>query len=149
MDNLTNETKEKIERLLQQYRDYQEADSREIKNKISDEMFFATPLVWFGYKYFAYQGTSRAINTLGDLRQHCSDKTDICTKRFNFIAAELVKININLKDEVSYPNFLELPKLLVQPSLIQALSVEALINAWQDYEYFSQDGKVKKWWNYL
>lgn len=111
-----------------------------LQSRISDEMSFKDPIIWIEYKYYAYKGTSKSINTLLDLYQHCLPKDYICTKRFNylnkFIDTKKFKGGINLLD------------FLKKKCIKKIVENEKFMEGWQKYEYYINNGRIAKWENY-
>jgi hypothetical protein len=115
---------------------------------ISDAMTFATPAIWITYKHLAYQGTSSALNTIRDLRQHCSKEGYICTKRFKFLNAHLNKKSINLSDRSQFLDSIPLLGLRSADFIIMLSEDQQFMTQWKTYEYHTIDGRVAKWENY-
>lgn len=160
---LLAQAREYTDHLLMQYHEYKEvshalheAYSDETKsilkerlNQISDAMTFANPIVWLMYKRDAYQGTPRAISSLGDLKSHVDHPEDICYKRYDFFTKELLKHKVNLKDTGVFPDTMELGELLEQDAIYTVFQDETFLPTWEEYEYNRIEGKVAKWQNYL
>lgn len=126
-------------------RDIQTAGQR--RQRISDEMTFANPLVWMMYKYKAYAGTSQAITDMADFRKHCSQPGYICTKRYQFLNSHLQAQGRNLNDTAAYPNALKLPEVYESAALLAVLNDQAAMAEWKMYEYNLDNGRVAKWEN--
>lgn len=134
-------TQNKIERLLELYKIYQHlgnVDDKSLRQCLGSIMRFDTPLVWLGYKTKAYCGTTHAINTIADLRVHCSDPDDICAKRFNFI-----RDIINVSDDENI-----ISVLWNDPLNFSRLSSQDLVSDWIAHEFYEVDGRICKWENY-
>ncbi len=117
--------------------------------QISDEMTFANPIIWIGYKYNAYKDESQPILTLKDLIIHCSKPGYICTKRFNFLNQYLADHGKPTIPE--NPNFNEdedLSKLLDSIELKNLTENPDFMKKWQEFEYFKDGGRTAKWENF-
>lgn len=120
----------------------------ELQN-ISDSMFYPNHIVWMMYKHKAYQNTPQAINTWLDLKNHCSPKDYICTKRFNFLR-KYVKENydIDITEVKHFPNETPLKEAYSGKIMLDLLNDKKFIESWQNYEFYKKDGNVAKWKNY-
>ena len=111
-----------------------------LQNRISDEMSFKDPIIWILYKYFAYKGTNKNMDSLYDLIQHCLPEDYVCTRRFKYLSKYIdiseIEKSIRLNSLVSLP---EIKKLIVDPDFMAG---------WQKYEYYIEDGKIAKWKNF-
>lgn len=117
------------------------------RDALSDQMRFASPLIWVMYKYEAYQGQPQALRTMHDFRLHCAKPGYICTKRMAFLNATLLQQgHTPLSDDARYPDDMTLTALY--PLMEQLSADEVVMRQWQIYEYYEQDGAVRKWQNY-
>ncbi|MDO4714429.1 MAG: hypothetical protein Q4B28_07505 [bacterium] len=120
-------------------------------DQIGDAMKFDNPLVRLGYKYQAYKGTSKQVETLADLEQHCATKTDICYKRFHFL-------NTQLKKHYGY-DLLQKAKENPDQSLVAFLQTSPEIKELSqnlefmterlEHEYYQEGSRVAKWEDYI
>lgn len=117
------------------------------RQNLSDEMTFDTPLIWALYKFEAYQDEPQPILNMHDFRLHCSKPGYICTKRFNFLNLWLESTGADLlSDDLVYRDDLSLSHIF---GLLEELgNDQKLIADWRKHEYFKQDGRVKKWYNF-
>ena len=115
---------------------------------LSDAMTFATPRIWVMYKHEAYRYEPQPIRTMHDLRLHCAAPGYICTKRMMFLNDYLTTHGqAPLSDDRHYPDDMPLDELY---AMLARLEDDATLMAdWRLYEYFSDDGVVKKWQNYI
>lgn len=144
-----NETRQNVDRLLKQYKDYNSAITDSDKDRIGDEMTYADPVVWMMYKNEAYAGTHHSIDTLGALKEHSIDHGGICAKRFGYIAHFLkTNLNTDILDKEIYPDSMDIKEFYDSEIISNLISNTDFMNAWQKYEYFKLDGKVAKWQNY-
>lgn len=109
-------------------------------NRISDEMSFKDHMVWILYKYYAYKGTNKNMDTLADLKQHCMPEDYVCTKRFEYLCSF-----VNLD---KYDNTMTLNKFVVLPEISKLNENIDFMQGWQEYEYYIKKGKISKWKNY-
>lgn len=117
-------------------------------SQLSDAMTFATPLIWVMYKHEAYQHEAQPIRTMHDLRLHCAKPGYICTKRMQFLNAYLTsRGRVPLSDDEQYPDALSLD--MIYETLSQLEEDTTLLEQWRHHEYFTEDGVVKKWQNYI
>lgn len=113
---------------------------------ISESMTFASPLIWMMYKFEAYQDEAQPILTMHDFRLHCSKPGYICTKRFEFVNAELAYRQLApLSDSRSYPDDMLLSG--VYKSLRPLIADDMFMSIWSEREYYKTDGRVAKWEN--
>ncbi len=129
-------------------------ESEELKLKeeldnISDSMFYPNHIVWMMYKHKAYQNTPQAINNWLDLKNHCSPKDYICTKRFSFLK-KYIKDNygMGITDVKHFPNETPLKEVYTGKIMLDLLNDKNFFEAWKSYEYYKTDGRVAKWKNY-
>lgn len=121
--------------------------SRAALQALSDAMTFASPTVWVAYKYEAYTREPQPIRTVHAFRQHCSKPGYICTKRFEFVSAELAKRGlVPWSDATVYPDDADLTTLY--PLLAQLEADQEFMQQWAAHEYYRDDGRVAKWENY-
>lgn len=108
------------------------------RQKVSDEMTFANPIIWIMYKYKAYKNTNNEIKTVEEFINHCSPEGYICTKRYKFLS-KYVKIDrfFNKKDN--------LRKLYKSGILLEIVNNQEFMKSWKQNEYLIKDGKVSKW----
>ncbi len=117
--------------------------------RISNEMTFATPIIWIQYKYFAYQDEAQPILTLNDFRVHCSKPGYICTKRFTFLNESLKARNLTpLTDKQVFADSLDLAELCTNSSLMALVKDETFMKQWHGYEYHKAGERIAKWENY-
>ncbi len=141
-----------VDRLLLQLKEYRAvaATARDIDSqdadvvrawlaRIGDEMTFANPYVWLGYKCRAYVGAD-AITTIADLDRHCAPLDDICHQRHAFLMSELRTRGIT--DIVPETNILE---FLRRSDVLEAVFDADLLARWQQQEYRHDGGRVAKW----
>lgn len=115
---------------------------------ISDEMTFADPATWIGYKLEAYRNEAQPILTMHDLRMHCSKPGYICTKRYIFLNNELTRSGaVPLSDTCVYPDEMPLEEVFLSPAL-QYTKDEIFMKEWCVYEYHKEGQRVAKWENY-
>jgi len=116
---------------------------------ISDEMTFAHPLIWIGYKYEAYKNETQPIRTMKDLRVHCNKEGYICTKRFSFLNDQLQKHHLPpLSNRDQYPEDVSLGDVMQDMALRTLCDDEKFLTLWQSYEFFKKEGAAAKWQNY-
>ncbi len=119
--------------------------SREMQS-ISESMTFASPLVWMMYKFEAYKDEAQPIRTIQDFRLHCSKPGYICTKRFEFVNAELVRRQ--LPTLLDRENYLDDMLLHGAYDAVQPLIADStFMGTWGKHEYYKIDGRVAKWEN--
>jgi hypothetical protein len=124
-------------------------DLEERLQSISDEMTFASPIVWVMYKFQAYAGTSQAIVDMEDFRGHCQPDGYICTKRYLFVKNYLLKnMSLDLDDTSQYPDTLKLDQLYLREEFFALVTDKDFMSSWNTYEYHRVNGKVAKWENY-
>lgn len=120
-----------------------DSTSRKMQS-ISESMTFASPLIWMMYKFEAYQGEAQPILTMHDFRLHCSKPGYICTKRFEFVNAELARRQLaSLSDSKSYPDDMLLSG--VYKSLQPLIADDMFMGTWNECEYYKIGGRVAKW----
>lgn len=145
----STQTQEKLDRLLHQYKAYNEASTEHEKDRIGDEMTYADPIVWMMYKHKAYLGSDHEITTVGMLREHCSDHGGICAKRFDFIASSIKNShNADIRNTHEFPDAMNIVDLYESDILESLVADDAFMASWRTYEFFKKDGKVAKWQNY-
>lgn len=114
--------------------------------KLGDDMKFDNPFIWISYKALAYKWRKNEIATIWDFIKHCSWKTDICHRRYDFL-------NKNLKEKYDF----DLEKQDKNEKIENLIEKDFLKNISKDedfmknrikYEYFEKDWKVAKWENY-
>ena len=99
------------------------------------------------YKFEAYQDETQPIRTMHDFRLHCSKPGYICTKRFIFLNAHLCSNGQRpLTDSKKYPYEMLLSEIF--PLLGEIEQDKAFLSSWRAYEYYQEDGAIKKWQNY-
>lgn len=119
--------------------------SREMQS-ISESMTFASPLVWMMYKFEAYQQEAQPIRTIQDFRLHCTKPGYICTKRFEFVNAELGRRQLApLSDRESYSDDMLLCD--TYDAVLPLMADDAFMDTWDEREYYKIDGRVAKWEN--
>ena len=117
--------------------------------QVSEAMTYSSPIVWMMYKYEAYANEAQPIRTLRDFRVHCSKPGYICTKRFNFMNAQLDTRGLpNLRDEEHYPDALLLSEAVVSAGIMELVKDRLFQELWVAYEYHKDEGRVAKWENY-
>lgn len=144
------ETREKVDTLLRQYKEYNEAPTEAEKNRIGDNMTYADPIVWMMYKQEAYKGGDHEINTLGHLKEHSVDHGGICAKRMRFLATYIK--NIYGKDILNSSEFSDDTNLVdfYESNLLnEVVNTTSFINEWQKNEFFKRNGVIAKWDNYF
>ena len=120
---------------------------RHSQQRLSDTMTFDTPLVWVMYKFEAYQDEAQPIQTMHDFRLHCSKPGYICTKRFIFLNAHLCSNGQRpLADSEQYSDEMLLSEIF--PLLSEIERDKNFLSNWRAYEYYQEDGAIKKWQNY-
>jgi hypothetical protein len=137
---MDNTTQNQVDRLIALYKVYKIVEStgeQGLLEHVSDIMRFDTPLVWLAYKFLAYQDTKQAINTIEDLRMHCSDPEDLCAKRFHFVEEIIDTIPNNELISFAWEN----------TEVASALRSKDLVDAWRTYEFFETNGHICKWQN--
>lgn len=113
---------------------------------ISDEMTYSSPSVWILYKYEAYADDAQSIRTMQDFRQHCSKPGYICTKRFDFLNAQLTQRSIEpLTNNVVFPDSMLLTDIL--PAMNDIESDGRFMHQWGLHEYYQDGDRVAKWEN--
>lgn len=163
-----NQSEEKVEKLLSDYRLYKsinwiinlmklDSEKPEISSEIEllnarlkdiwDNMKYDNPYIWIKYKLLAYQNDEQnSINTLWDLIKHCSPEWYICWKRLDFLNKFLIsKYNLNIYD--LDPNTL-LVDFLNNEEIINLCKDSQFMINWTWYEYYTVWNKTEKWWNY-
>ncbi|MDO4781419.1 MAG: hypothetical protein Q4A34_03465 [Candidatus Saccharibacteria bacterium] len=114
---------------------------------ISDAMTFDTPLIWVMYKAEAYTEEPQSILTLHDFRLHCAKPGYICTKRFAFLnQCRVRRGETPFSDETTYPDAMQLNELYDELALLERDA--SLLRQWRAYEYYQENGVVKKWQTY-
>ncbi len=111
-------------------------------NRVSDEMTFATPLIWMMYKHKAYQGTSTEIATIEDFRRHCQPVDYICGKRYRFLLQEL---DVKIDQESEFTGKAHLNELYFNEVILQASCDSDFMEKWLANEYFIADNRINKW----
>ncbi len=111
-----------------------------LQNRISDEMSFKDPVIWILYKYFAYKGTNKNMNSLYDLIQHCLPEDYVCTKRFKYLSKYI--------DFSKFEKGIRLNRLVNLPEVKKIVANTDFMVGWQRYEYHIENGKIAKWKNY-
>ncbi len=136
--------------LLLQYQAYQMAEQQSTDrptsakqdiNCLGQTMLFPDPVTWILYKYYAYQNTVQAINTLDDLIKHCDH--GICQKRWRFVCKHYPP----LLDTKHYPPTLSLEEIATNDYLLADLSNDQMLTHWKLQEYQGIQ-HIKKWQNY-
>jgi hypothetical protein len=144
------ETREKVNTLLRQYKEYNEAPAEAEKNRIGDDMTYADPIIWMMYKHKAYKGSDHEINTLGDLKEHSVDHGGICAKRMRFLGTYIKNIyGKDILDSSEFSDDTNLVDFYDSNLLNEVVNTEAFINEWQKNEFFKKNGVVAKWSNYF
>lgn len=143
------ETREKVDKLLHQYAEYNEATTEADKDRIGDEMTYADPIVWMMYKQEAYAGTDHAINTLGDLKKHSTDHGGICAKRMDFLS-RFIKENYgkDILNATEFSNHMKLEDFYDSDIMNEIISSGDFMKKWETYEFFKRNSVVAKWENY-
>jgi hydroxymethylpyrimidine pyrophosphatase-like HAD family hydrolase len=119
---------------------------KNILNRLSDEMTFATPRIWMLYKLRAYANTNKEIETVEDFIEHCSPKDYICTKRYKFINEYISKkYSKNIQELTNESN--NLFDLISNPIITNLESDYDFILAWIENEYLISNNKISKWKN--
>jgi hypothetical protein len=134
-----------VETLLAQYRSYQIAATVADRQRISDEMRFADPIVWILYKYHAYQGTHHALSTWGELIAHSRGHDGICGKRLRWLERKVASYGVEIMKEESIPLRSSLLEVAALPMIEQIASDNECMTEWRQYEYEEYDGNVAKW----
>ena len=117
--------------------------------ELSDDMTFINPAVWMRYKYEAYKNEAQPIETLHDFRLHCSKVGYICTKRFEFLNAELEKRGLaSLANKSVFPDSDTLLVAINHASIQSLTTDKAFMKQWSEYEFYMADGRVAKWENF-
>jgi len=117
--------------------------------ELSDEMTFASPIIWMMYKYEAYIDEAQPIRTMQDFRVHCSKPGYICTKRFDFVNEQLNQRNVaNLNDHESYQDELPLSEVFSAPVITELVNDQSFQQQWRHHEYNKNGQYVAKWENY-
>ena len=117
--------------------------------QVSEKMTYSSPVVWMMYKYEAYADEPQPIRTMQDFRIHCSKPGYICTKRFNFVNAQLDRQKLpNLNDTAHYPDGLSLLQAINSPAICKLVENESFQSLWSSYEYYKEGERVAKWENY-
>ena len=132
----TEETKERIQNL------------QSILESISNDMKFLYPLVWFRYKYEAYQGTPRAITTLQDLLTHALVDDSICGKRLQFIDQKLrEKYDVSIQDQSLFSRDYTIPELVKHTILKKLFEDNFVLSEWllEETHTNTETGSVSKW----
>lgn len=132
---------EDLQRILMRKRTYER-----MRDRISDEMTFATPEIWMRYKALAYKETPDEIATWKDFQQHCLPAGYICSKRYAFlrdVAATVLNVSLDDFDETA-------PLLhACDASWVETLEQnEEVIERWQKHEFHATEHGVAKWENY-
>ncbi len=141
--------REAVNTLINQYQQYNLAKTEEEKDRIGDAMKYKDPIIWMMYKHEAYIHTDHAIQTLKDLKEHSIDHGGICSRRFTFIhtwAKEKYAQDI-LDDTVFKPgiSIVDFYNSTIMQTLVNDPSC---MEAWQNHEFYTHNGKVAKWENY-
>lgn len=134
--------------LLTQYQEYQRATTTEEKQRISNSMFFADPIVWMKYKFLAYQGTKSALNTWGDLIDHSLGHDGICGKRLNWLVEKARFINVDILSESVLARKMLIDEVVKTDLILEISNSELLMKEWCQYEFYKDGGQNKKWANY-
>jgi hypothetical protein len=143
------EAKEKLNTLLRQYAEYQQASTDVEKDRIGDSMTYADPVVWMMYKHNAYLGGDHEITTVGAFRDHCNDHGGICAKRFDFLARALsAQHHLDINNVQSFPHEMPIEDLYTSEALNACIQDKDLMEQWRHHEYFKTSGAVAKWQNY-
>lgn len=133
-------------------------DKSQNLQEIGDAMTFANPLVWLLYKRRAYVREDRRevnggieIDTLNALIDHCSSD-GICAKRFHFInrkwSEKYGKVLLEYILEQGHSGDMDLEALSTLQEYIELSQKVVETAEWGIFEYFKEDGVVKKWGNY-
>lgn len=150
MINLPPYQKICLEILLLQYQAYQLAEKNSTDrptsakldaNTISQTMLFPDPVTWMLYKYYAYQNTDQAINTLGDLIHHCDH--GICQKRWQFVSTHYPLL---LDPHIFNHNRL-LEQIATDTYMLADITNDQILTRWKLQEYQGVQ-QIKKWQNY-
>jgi hypothetical protein len=142
-------TKERLEQLLRQYKEYNEASDKADKERIGDEMTYADPVVWIMYKHAAYLGSDHEITTMGALREHSEEHGGICAKRFHFLSAFInEKYGKDIRNAEEFSDKMRIEDFYGSETMDIVVSDEDFMHDWQKYEYYKKDGRVAKWQNY-
>lgn len=123
--------------------DGQRRQFERMRDRVADEMTFATPEIWMRYKALAYKGTEKEIATWEDFTQHCSPSGHICTKRYAFLRCVAQdKLNVSLD---TLAEDVPLIEVCDAPWLEQLQNDHDVISEWQSHEFFMKDNQVTKW----
>lgn len=135
-------TDAQIDETLRLY-DGQRRQYEQMRDRVADEMTFATPEIWMRYKALAYKGTIQEIATWEDFMQHCSPPGYICTKRYAFLRRTAQeKLHVTL-DGLSKDT--PLLAMCGAPWLEELQSDHDVISEWQLHEFFMKNDRVAKW----
>ena len=146
----TQKAKERLDKLLRQYTEYNEAVTEEEKNLIAGQMMYSDPIVWIMYKHKAYIGSGHEITTLGALREHCDEHGGICAKRFDYLSKYIkTKYKKDIRNPYDFADDMLIEDFYCSDILDMAVSDNEFLKDWQNYEFYKKDGKVAKWQNYL
>lgn len=140
---------EKVNNLLEQYNEYNLAQTESEKNIIGDQMKYEDPIIWIIYKHKAYLNSNHAILTLKDLKHHCIDHGGICAKRFNFLRKSILEIyKKDILDTSFFEDSISITDFYTHEILEALVLDKKFIDSWKQHEYYEKDGKVAKWENY-
>jgi G3E family GTPase len=119
-------------------------------NELGDAMKFDNPYIWLKYKYLAYANNpNKKVSTLEELKNHCSTKTDICYKRFDFLHKKVQeRYNLDITNESMMDGNTSIPTLLVSSYITELCQDPDFMRSWVGYEYFTINNKVSKRQNY-
>lgn len=118
--------------------------------ELGDAMKFDNPYIRLKYKALAYaKDTEKKVETMKDLLQHCSKKTDICYKRLDFLKKIFAsKYNIDITDPTIIDQALPL-ELFFKGDQVQDLCAnEEFMRSRLSYEHFTHGNRVAKRQNY-
>ncbi len=147
---LTSEERDSaVALLLEMYTTYQKAWFSSTKRRISNQMFFADPIVWIRYKHVAYQGTVQALTSWHDLIEHSMSHDGICGKRLNWLISTAAKQGVDILSSkvISAETSLEIVATL--PIIVQIADSPEAMTGWRTYEYYKHKGQVQKWSTYI
>lgn len=119
-------------------------------NELGDAMKFDNPYIWLKYKYLAYANNpQKKVVTIADLKSHCSTKTDICYKRFDFLHKKIQeRYNLDITNETIIDGNTPIPTLLGSSYITELCQDPDFMRSWAGYEHFTINNKVSKRQNY-
>lgn len=113
-------------------------------------MKFDNPYIRLKYKLLAYKDSpAKKVSTMSELIQHCSKKTDICYKRFDFLSNALQqRFSVDPIELATSGGDMSMSDFISTAYVRDLCEDEDFMNQWVSYEYYTMNHRVAKRQNY-